>query len=288
MNTEESKTKRFFRYLGIVAFVLAAVMCGKIVGDMIVGSTTKSPDYASFDETTLIDDEDAIWQSFLNKEISFNKLTANDANKAIVIATRLCNQKDYFFVNSTGTVTASVATQTLCGSYEKDGNQRISTEISNGLKKVANKMMFNEATKTVTLYKGKVASDGKSGIFTSSPKQYTEQLYKTECGASPYAFYNHIISSKTILSSSIKNTQSGKQFTVVLDPVKAVINYAKQISVNSDMDEPTFKNIKFSFEIDKDFNFVSYEVEEEYVVNYGISVTCSSKINSVFSYTKGV
>ena len=79
-----------------------------------------------------------------------------------------------------------------------------------------------------------------------------------------------------------------KQFTVVLDPVKAVINYAKQISVNSDMDEPTFKNIKFSFEIDKDFNFVSYEVEEEYIVNYGISVTCSSKINSVFSYTKGV
>ena len=85
----------------------------------------------------------------------------------------------------------------------------------------------------------------------------------------------------------MKETSNGKQFIMKLDPTLSIINYAKQISKNSNMDIIKFNFVNFSFEIDDKFNLINSTVDEEYVVDYGFAVTCSANINATYSYVKG-
>lgn len=276
------QSKKVFKVIGIIAFVLIAVLCGKLVGDLIVQKYIAIPTSALFKEADLLDNEDSIIANYKSGKINFENLKQSDASQVAVIAFFNCYQKDYFKIDFLGRVEASIATQTLSGSLVKNGNTCTRIEISEGLKQVANKIVSDLTKETSSVVHGKVKNG--SPEFTSAVENISFADYKKKYGVNPKVVYNYIISSKTILTSKLTKTNNGAKFELTLDPQKSVINYAKSIDCNSGMGEPTFKFINFNFEIDKNFNFLNYNVQEEYTIKYGVEVQCKSQITSTFTY----
>lgn len=275
------------RKLLIIAYFSLAVFCGILVGNIIVGKANNKTDFSKYNESDIRDNEEKIYEDYKAGKISFSSLKSSDGAKAIIIALKKNEEKEYFKITAEGSVKASIATQTLYGMTEKNGNKYMTYEISNGLIKVANKMIYDTSTDVGELYKGKVNADGKSAEYNNAPKIYSNKSYKEEYGVRIDEYIHHIISTKTILEVQMKETSNGKQFIMKLDPTLSIINYAKQISKNSNMDIIKFNFVNFSFEIDDKFNLINSTVDEEYVVDYGFAVTCSANINATYSYVKG-
>jgi len=270
----------------ITALVIVAVFCGYIIGNIIVGKLNGSVDYAKYSESALRDNEDAIYANYKAGKIKYDSLKSTDAATAFIIVTKQIENTSYVKIIGNGTVKAAIANQTIIDYFERDSSGYKSETLSDGFIKIADKATYDKKTDKISLYKGSLNNDGKSATYKDKPTVYTSEEYKKERGVYPGELVHHIVSSKTVISATVKNTSSGKQFTMTLDPKSSVINYVILMAKNSNISYPTFNHVTITFEIDKNFNLLNYSTDEEYIVNYGFNVVCKSVINFTAYYKK--
>lgn len=280
------KISSIFKGLGWIALIVCAVFCGKLLGDVLISAFFKTDIYAGLKEEALLDDKAQILNDYNSGNITYNGLTANDASKALVIACNKLDNLDYYYVERNGNVANPVGDQKLKATFEKDGTNITSMELSSGIKRVANKLVVNSGEKTVQVYKGTLSADGTTGVFDSNFKNFTFDDYKKEYGINPDSSISHLVTSKTIESASIEKAGNKTTFKLKLHPIKSVIGYSIQVAVNSGLKRPEFNYVNFNFTIDNNFNLLGYDVDEEYVVEYGIKVTCHSTITAVTRFEK--
>lgn len=273
----------FFKFLGIGIFVAVSVLCGVLIGNTVIDSFFTTNNYALYDPQELKENEAQIIADYTSGKIIYNTLTENDAAAALIISIYTLNQKQNYSVSSEGTVTNPLTNQSLYNSFEKQGNTTTSIQLSGGIFKIANKVVTNLTTGDVEVYLGTLNADGKSATFTSPANTYTKEEYYNIYGVEADEFMGRIVSSKTILSSKIEKGNT-TTFTLSLDPVKSVVGYAKQVSVNTGMDMPNFSSVNLTFEIDSSFNLLRFTITEAYTVKYGITVNCNSTVNSTISF----
>lgn len=281
---KNNKITNIFKGIGLIALVLCAVFFGKILGNVVVSALFNTDEYSKYTEAKLMDNEAAILSEFNSGAITFEKLKSGDAAKAFVISNNILKTCGNYRVESLGVVANPVGDQNVKATFEKNGDVCVSTEISDGIKRVANKVVYDKNSNSVKVYKGSIAADGVTGIFGGNFESYTSDGYKTKNGKSADTSISHLITSKTIESATMVKSGDLVKFNLKLHCVKSAISYSLQIASNTGLSRPKFEYINFSFTIDKNFKMVEYSVDECYLIEYGITVKCNSTINAKITY----
>ena len=312
MKTLERERKQISRKRSILNFALVAII--GIGSGLFLGSwysyafLSNTVDYSSFSESALLDNLD----DTMKKAIQSNKLSDSDKQNWVQIAKEkgvtpknlatyenvalaeynLKNANSYI-VYGTGKV-ETVANQTVYSVKYFDGTTYMFESISKGLISVADAYVMEKDANTVTKISGNnITSDHADWTGTKTTISTAE--FKENNGPLPSEVFAYLISSKTTKSSSqiTETTVDGlKHYSIeiTLDPVTSVMNYVKQVKQTSGLaDYPSFDNITLSFTIDENWNFVKFNIVENYRVPYGgLKPKCKGTLNYTFEFNTTV
>lgn len=274
------KKKSKLKILGTcIAWLLIVVVGGAggwVIGDIIV-SKLDVYDPNAYSAEALRDSEELVlsW-----KEKSVGSLSAS---QVFAVAEYNINNCDYFSITTKGIngrekglISNSVAPQDFWGYRYRNGDTGYFNYYSSGIMAVKKVTKFNYSGGNYTCI------DEVSGKTT----QKTSKEYKDEVGCEATRPVDYIVSSKTVLTEKRNSASDGLYtYTITIDTNKSVINYVKKMKYMSGLsDYPKFTSIQIKFVVDKDMNFISIEVHEEYKINYGLTVGCKGDFRYEFSY----
>lgn len=314
MATQHQKERRAIsRKRNILNFLLVGII--GIGTGLFLGSwysyafLSSSVDYSNISEATLRDDIDEIFKKAIKK----NKITDSDKEnwvstaksqgvtpknlttyENIALAEYNLENAQSYAVTGTGLVD-TVVKQTVYSAKYYDGNQYVFENISkSSMVTVANCFVLNKGANLVSTIAGNNVTE-TSANWTGSKTEITTSEFSDKNGVLPNKVIPYIVSSKTVTSSSeiTETTVNGiKQykFSVNLDSINSVIHYVRQVKQTGGLsDYPTFNDIKLTFVIDENWNFVSFDVVENYRVVYaGLKPKCTGTLNLTFKINEPI
>ena len=201
------------------------------------------------------------------------------------------NHASTFAVVGHGKVLTLGVSQGIYSARKYDGTSYAFESISSGVVSVVSTSVHKKGTNEIKMYNGSnVQGDTATWKYDSS---LTYDEYIDAVGNTPYVVQPYIVSSKTITSSSevtFDEENETYSFTLVLDNVLSVIRYARQVKKTGGLGSyPEFSKITQTITIDKNWNFISIDVREEYsAVAFGMKVGCSGSLLNIFSFNGDV
>lgn len=285
----KSKSRVVKKSIFVFSILLSSILIGLFIGNSFVvnlrNKLESSYNIADFQENL--------------SEFDFSNITSPDttlASRAYIYATNLLSQKSCYRIYGDGVVKIEngfLGELKLWGNAEKN-DDLIKTSIVAYNHLLANyriglKYDYNINNDLIDFYYGKSNSDG-SAVW-GKPESITSEEYFEEWGLAPSEFFTYTISGLTALTNSKPTTfvdENGEtlyRFEMHLDPITSTINYKKQLHKMSGLSTPpTFKEIKFCFVVDKDYEFRLVEIEEIWNVYFGFMLNCKSTISYNFAY----
>lgn len=197
-------------------------------------------------------------------------------------------------VKTSGSVLASIANQTVCGSTKVSGNEVFSESLSSGLMSVANKLTSDGAK--VILYKGKGVKDVGDGVLEGDYSNNNAISYSVEEYIDTFGglggIVNYVVAVSTVKSVDdvvFGNDDNGKyvDITYTLDEKTSSINYRKNVKATSDLKEyPNFSSVVITARISEDFYLTKISVNEVYTIKYTefLSPECKGNIENIITY----
>lgn len=307
MKTLKKERKQITRKRTILNFALVAII--GIGTGLFLGSwysyafLSNTIDYSGYTEDALLDNLD----NTLKKATKLNNLSESDKQNWVSIAKQkgvspknlatyenvalaeynLKNASSYKMYG-TGKV-ETIANQTIYSVKYFDGNTYMFESISKGILTVADAFTMEKGGNTVTKIAGQNVSDTHAD-WTGTKTTISTTEFKANNGLLPSEVMAYLISSKTTKTSSEITETTGENnkklysFSLTLDPVSSVVNYVKQVKQTSGLsDYPTFDDITLNFTLDEDWNFVTFNLVENYRVPYGgLKPKCKGTLNYTF------
>lgn len=201
------------------------------------------------------------------------------------------NHASTFAVVGHGKVVALGVSQGIYSARKYDGTSYAFESISSGIVSVVSTSLYKKGATQVRMFNGSNVQGDTATWEETKPLPYDE--YIDEVGNTPYVVQPYIVSSKTITSSSevtFDEESETYSFTLVLDNVLSVIRYARQVKKTGELGSyPEFSKITQTITIDKNWNFISVDVKEEYsALKYAMKVSCSGSLLNIFSFNGDV
>ena len=152
-------------------------------------------------------------------------------------------------------------------------------------------MLFRSPNPTVSVIKG-TKIQPTSAVWNGAKTDYTRDEFKKLAGSLPSSLNPYIISTKTVLNNNVSyevsTSEEGKKlytFTIQLDPIASVINYVKQVKMTSGLSGyPAFDDITITYTIDEDWNLVTTDILEHYVVFYIAKAPCTGTLKTDYKF----
>lgn len=193
---------------------------------------------------------------------------------------------DSFHAEGNGQV-ATIATQSVYSEKNYNGERYTFESISKGLMSIAICSAMDKGSNTVELYTG--SDIQPDDAVWGEPEKYNSDDYVELAGSTPDAIQSYIISDKTILSQTevLYDEETGfYSFTLELDPVTSVLQYARQVKQTSGLSTyPEFESVTQTITIDENWNLVSIDVHETYrVVAFGIPANCTGSLLTYYYF----
>lgn len=205
-----------------------------------------------------------------------------------ILAQYNLTQAKTYIIDGVGSVKSTGVTQSIISRKKFNGTYYTFESIS------PSKISFIDDIILCDVYRGK----GEVEIYTSKNTKPTskdwkysnkmlEENYIMESGTLPSSITPYIISEKTVIKgtnskeSVIYNEEEETySFTMKLDPIKSVLNYAKQVKRTGGLGSfPEFENVTFSVVMDGNWNLISFSIKENYSAVKGIRAKCTGVLN---------
>ena len=286
---KKSKKQLAYQVVLIVILVFAGIASGFYCGNLYLSTKYKSIDYSKLNESDFLPNFEEILKKNNGKTI--DQVSPIDA---FIIAQYNLDNCEMFSAISQGNLTHNYGKQSVYTYRYKYNGIQLTEEISTSkMKSVAKKTKYEN--NIVYVYNGDTSSSS-TAVWADSFTKYTYDEYKQAVGVYPDSNIAFIVSDKTVnpsdtkalvAGSGTKLTNGNMRFTILLNKENAVMNYVKKIQYMSELSDcPTFSTIEITFEIDKNFNFVSITSNEIYSFKYlgGIFVTCSGSITTTYDF----
>ncbi len=267
-NSEGGKTTKNNRTRNIVLYVLigVVVVAAAAVAGFFAGEAWFNPsvNYDSYDIYKLDDDYAKLYEKYeANPDVSAYK-----PYEIADIALYQYEQEENHYSEVVGDVNAAMNQKTHA-IYAKAGDNLFAETIStSSLSAVENAVRQYEdyAGGSVVEYTGKPSGD-YTASFNEVGTTYSEDEFIDHFGRSLTRATAHIISSQTVTSSTLTETEDGYSIEVHLDPIKGVVRYVRQMAVYGNLSNlPVFSDVYVTFDVDSDLNLVYAEYHEEYRV----------------------
>ena len=179
--------------------------------------------------------------------------------------------------------------QTIRGIRKRDSKGNIFTEkINYGDTvlsidpKVSLLTYYNINTREVKIQQTKNVSDA----YVPTYENYTDSSvdeYKTKYGVYPYDNYAYIINQSTVSSITDLSYGDGKTvFTMNLNANTSITNYKIQMTALSGQTPNKFNHVKLTYTIDNNGYINTLDINEQYVITVGLSVTATAAIKETF------
>lgn len=200
-------------------------------------------------------------------------------------------QASSFAVIGHGSVFTLGVKQGIYSARKFDGNKYAFESISSGVISVVGADSYEKNSNVVKQFTGK---DVKGDTATWSEDKITPlNEYIDAVGNSPAVIHPYIISSKTVKESTdvvFDEESETYSFTLVLDNVLSVIRYARQVKRTGGLGSyPEFSKIVQKVVIDKSWNIVSVDIEEDYsAVAFGMKVSCKGELFCEYTFNGNV
>ena len=280
---EPSKRHRALEAIIMVFIIMVGAIGGFFAGSFYVSSKYKVT--YNFSEADYRDNTETV----LGLTNGKNPSLVGGVNAFITAEYRL-SQKEQYRVNSNGGLQPSIGSyQTIYAHREYSEGKTYLENISNGMMPIAEKLVCKDDA-TVLSFNGKLTSSTTANWDSSPQKTYSIDDFNQANGVKIDTPVAYVVSSRTILvesTSGVLVEPNVYEYTLVLDPSTCVMNYVKQMMRTSGFaDPPKFSNVKITFRVDSNFNFLSYKVEESYtVVYFGVPAHCVGDLTLTFDYS---
>lgn len=261
--------------INIITIGVLSLVCGTLFGNYIITVLYMNIDYNKYDENSLkVNDSDIEYWKTLN-------ITSLDAVQAFCIMEYNLRQIDSFSIVQDGIVKNSFKNQDFHAYFYKHNNEIYCDNLSFGI--VNTGMCYFYKNDKITSFKGVPVRNGNTNWKTK--QEYTYEEFKTVKGSGPEYFFYYLVSYQTVKSFKTLSNINGKYtYYLELNLDSSLINYVKQMYFISGISSPVFNDVHFQFTIDSNFNFISGEFHEIYVISYGILVTCESSSTVTIDY----
>ena len=261
----------------MIMVISVGALSGSTLGKMYIDNFLNTPNYSSYSEEFLRDNPASIRYQGKTPD----KLTPTQA--FVVAESLLTTSSNKWTMTKNGEIQNSFKPQTLSGLSVFDGNVLSNITESNGFKTFVEKTESEIGSNTVNCFTGSKQNDD---YVWNNPETITVDSYREVYGISPQSVINYIISSKTVNDYTEWNKNDGKYTaSLSLNPVSSVILYIKQMLKTSGLNvAPTFNSINITFTLDENYRLLSFNIVEEYVVKFGLTVKCKAIINTDFNY----
>ncbi len=237
--------------------------------------------------------EETVRGSDLNKALKKAKgktpaqLTATEN---FIVAENYLNKKTSVRKEITGTITAAGINQTLVSEKIIADNHVYAYKISaSKIVKVAELDKYEMGTDAVDIYKGKVVNSTTADWPQKPSQTVTVKEYEEMYGTKPERMIAFVVGSKTVIDESAMKTNEKGNFvaTLTLDTTYSVMHYVHEVKTTAGSSKlPYFKSVVLTYEIDKDWNLISYETKENYEVSVPVLgfTSCTGNVKNIFHY----
>lgn len=308
---QETRKKINFRrnFINILLVVVIGISSGLFLGSWYsYNMLASSADYSGLDANLLTEDVSVVIGRSLNikkvnddqrknwvslaksKGITPKKISGGDNTQ---LAIDVINNASSWTAIGTGKV-ETIVTQTVYSAKYYDGTTYAFESISKGIVNVATIAVYGKDNTDVTTIVGNNIKE-TSASWNGKSEKMTTEAYVDKNGGLPSNAIPYIISSQTVINSSdvTESEVDGKKlysYTIALHPLKSVVNYIKQVKQTSGLsDYPTFNDITIDVVIDENWNFVKFNIVENYRVVYsGLKPKCKGVLNIDFTVNQPV
>lgn len=127
--------------------------------------------------------------------------------------------------------------------------------------------------------------DHKGVVDSKNGKEQSELAYVSKYGLLPFGFSNYYVTEDNILSAECKTENGLNVLTLTLDPESATEGYVVQMSGMSGQ-KADFSGGSVTYTMTFDDNYVLRKTtaHDEYVINYGIKVSCKGDMEETYYY----
>ena len=193
-----------------------------------------------------------------------------------------------FTVFGHGGVNTLGVTQGIYSGRRFDGNAYCFESISTGMVSAIGLDYMKKGSNTVYNYEGSNPQKDDSATWKQVGSMTLEE-YTDAIGNPPSVVQPYIISEKTVDQASEVEYNAENEtytFTLELNKVLSVLRYAKQMKKTGGLGSyPEFEYVKQVITIDKDWNFISIDIKEQYsAVAFGMKVGCSGTLFNEFTF----
>lgn len=212
------------------------------------------------------------------------------ATENFVVAENILNNRTAVKKEVRGEISAAGIKQTLVSQKILVNGDVYADKISaSSMVKVAQMDYYKTGTTSVNIYDGKVTSSTTATWPTKASKTVSLDEYKSTYGISPERMISLVVGTNTVVDESpvTKNEQGNYTATITLDTNYSVMNYMYEIKATAGSKKlPYFKSVVLTYEIDENWNLISYTTTEVYDVSIAVLgfTTCKGTINNSFTY----
>ena len=279
------KSKRGVIISSVVAGV--AVATGIVVSLVLINPNLFPPKARALDveDVSELDDEIAPIMAKYQKNATKDDLTkVFNCSDLVNIALNKVSQLESLKTITTGSIKASIATQTVYSMYVRDGDERMYENISAGFVKVG--IRFYQDLEGVVIYKGSNVGVKTANWVDGEKEEISIDEYDDVWGKDLTRRSIYIISSKTVLDTSIaEKTSDGYKVTLDLDPTYGSARYVKQMVQTSGLDkDPVFYSIKLTYELDNDLLIKHVDMNSNYDVHAVTWVNSDERLEEQYYY----
>lgn len=262
----------------VISSIVAAVAIGTGVGvtyamfsHLLIPNTVIEGDY-----NALEDDQDALMERY---EASNGDYSSFKPYELLNVAINNFDASENHYSTVTGSVKASIATQTINGTYIRNGNTYFNESLSTSSFVETGRRFYQEGG-TVEVYTGSEVT--ASSASWSENDKVTQTLEENEdtWGKTLDRSSIYIVSSKTVLNSeSSVNEEGNYEVTVNLDPELSTLRYLIQMVEMSGLSEkPKFHSVELNFTLSPDLKPLSSVINENYDVTVGLKVNSDATL----------
>lgn len=296
-NIDKSKNKkRNSKVIFYISFCLCAASLGVFVGygSYALFGNEHSTNYGDLD----IDDVAGDYNNILEKYNEVKNSSKDYINNFSIdeisnISFQLFENSFYSKSISIGVAQAgSLVSQAIRASTIRNENMYFEESISkSSFVDVAKRFYKDEK---IELFNGK-ATDVDVGLYDENPILYNDKSFKDEWGKTLGNPCIYIISKQTVMKkyssnssgieTGIVKTSTGYDLEIELDPVKSVLNYAKQMKMTSNLSNyPGFYYVHLSLKLDHELNLLSSISKEHYYAktSFGLGSEIVGTMNTVY------
>lgn len=131
----------------------------------------------------------------------------------------------------------------------------------------------------VKRYNNKGAGDSKNG------KEQSELAFVSKYGLLPFAFSNYYVTEENILSAECRTENGLNVLTLTLDAERATEGYVVQMSgMSGQKADFSDGSVVYTMMFDDNFILRKTASSDEYVINYGIKVSCKGNMEENYYY----